>query len=504
MGRITNLEALTNHGNIEGRKILADIMDYGLTAVDPYENTKELVKREGKILTFDGIDFEAKGDPKSGPAVYDLDSIDRVFVFGIGKGIQRITKALEEILGDYLTDGHVVAKHGDEVIMEKLSVTLAGHPVPDKYCVIGCQKIYDIIKNANLTDNDLVITAIGNGVSSLLTLPWDEISLEDVTETTRLMQIEYGVGTGELNDIRINVDKLKGGRIARLIHPAKMVHLFGVAPGNPGSKEDNPGISEYDNLIKNNHWLHTVSVDTSHTAALDVIAKYDTEKKMPKSIVDFLTNFDIAKSPVSWQEYENFDTRLFGVMPKNRSSLAAGMKRAKELGYTPYYLGWIVVEANPAGIYMAQLATAAEAGLSPLKPPCAIFTTGELLVTCGDNPGVGGRNQEYVLSGARRIAGSRRIVMAGSDTDGTDGPGGLFHPDATAKGVKVLTGGLVDGYTIAELKEKDIDIFEALQTHATSAVLWEVGSGIAAIQNISIGDYSCTIVMDHDGEISGE
>lgn len=499
MGRITNLNALTNHGNIEGRKVLADIMDYGLTAVDPYENTKELVKREGNLLIFEGLDFEAKGDPKSGKAVYDLDVLDRVFVFGIGKGIERIIKALEEILGDYLTDGHVVVKHGDRVTLERLGVTFAGHPVPDKYCIEGCQRIVDIITESNLTENDLVITAIGNGVSSLLTLPWPELSLQDVTETTRLMQIEYGVGTGELNDIRINVDQLKGGRISRLIHPAKMVHLFGVAPGNPGNKEDDPDMSEYDNLLKNNHWLHTVSVDTSHTAALEVIKKYDTEKKMPLAIVSFLENFDLKKAPVDWREYETFDTRLFEVMPKNRSSLAAGMKRAKELGYTPYYMGWIVVEANPAGIYMANLATAAEAGVSPLKPPCAIFTTGELLVTCGDNPGVGGRNQEYCMSGARRIAGSKRIVMSGSDTDGTDGPGGEFHPDATAKDIKVLTGAIVDGYTIREFIDKGIDVHKALATHGTSAPLWEIGCGIAAVQNISIGDYACTIVMDHDG-----
>ena len=499
MGRITNLEALTNHGNIEGRKILADIMDAGITAVDPYINTRSLSRIEGNKLIFEGLDFEPKGDPRSGPAVYNLDVIDRIYVFGIGKGIQRITKALEDILGDRLTGGHVVAKHGDEIIMEKIGVTLAGHPTPDRYCAEGCQKIVDIIKDAALSENDLVITAIGNGVSSLLTLPWSEIPLEDVTEATRLMQIEYGVGTGELNEIRINVDQLKGGRINRLIHPAKMVHLFGVAPGNPGSKEDIAEMSEYDNLVKNNRWLHTVSVKTSHTEALEVIRKWDTEKKMPKSIINFLNNFDAAKAAVNWKEYETFDRRLFGVMPKNRSVLARGMQRAKELGYTPYYLGWIVTEAAPAGRYIGQMAIAAEAGISPFKPPCALFSTGELLVTCGDNPGVGGRNQEYCLSGAQVIADSKRILISGTDTDGTDGPGGEFHPDATDKGVTVLTGGIVDGYTISECIKKGVDVHNSLKTHDTSAALWEIGSGIAAVQNISIGDYACTIIMDHDG-----
>ena len=499
MGRITNLLSLTNHGNIEGRKILADIMDTGITAVDPYENTLELVRIEDKKLIFEGIDFEPKGDPRSGPAVYDLEIIERVFVFGVGKGIQRITKALEDLLGNYLTGGHVVAKHGDEIIMERIGVTLAGHPTPDKYCAEGCQKIVDIIGEAMLTENDLVITAIGNGVSSLLTLPWPEIPLDDVTETTRLMQIEYGVGTGELNDIRINIDQLKGGRINRLIHPAKMVHLFGVAPGNPGSKEDIAEMSEYDNLVKNNRWLHTVSVKTSYQAALEVIEKWDVDRKMPETVVKFLENSDPQKAAVDWEEYEKYDRRLFGVMPKNRSVLAKGMQRAKELGYTPHYLGWIVTEAAPAGRYIGQIAIAAEAGLSSFKPPCALFTTGELLVTCGDDPGVGGRNQEYCLSGVQVIAGSKRILISGTDTDGTDGPGGAFHPDATAKGVTVLTGGIVDGYTADECAEKGVDIHNALRAHATSAALWEVDSGIAAIQNISIGDYACTIIMDHDG-----
>jgi hypothetical protein len=58
---------------------------------------------------------------------------------------------------------------------------------------------------------------------------------------------------------------------------------------------------------------------------------------------------------------------------------------------------------------------------------------------------------------------------------------------------------MVDGYTAAECAEKHIDVHRALQTHATSAALWELGSGIAATQNISISDYSCTIIMDHDG-----
>ena len=499
--RIRNYEALTNHGNTEGRKIVADIMEAALSAADPYENTLELVRLEGGKLIFEGTDFEPKGDPKSGPAVYDLDSIDRVYVFGIGKGIQRITKALEELLGDYLTGGFVIAKHGDDVIMEKLEVALAGHPVPDIHCAIGCQKMVDIITAAKFTSNDLVITAIGNGVSSLLTLPWPELSFEDVAETTRLMQIEYGIKTMELNEIRVSIDQLKGGRISRMIHPAKMVHLFGVGTTPPGGKEKNPEPTDYENLIKHNDWLHTISVNMTAEKALGVIKKWDVEGKMPESIVRFLTDMDPAKDAVRWEEFLTYDFRMFGVMTRKRSTSQAAMDKARELGYTPYFIGSIGTEAAPSGRYTARLAIAAEAAnsMSPFKPPCALFTTGELLVTCGDNPGVGGRNQEFCLAAATDIHLHKRIVMGAADTDGTDGPGGQFHPDATAKGVTVLAGAIVDGYTYAACVEKDVDVHHALATHATSRALWEVGSGMSATQNISVGDISCTLVMDHDG-----
>jgi len=45
----------------------------------------------------------------------------------------------------------------------------------------------------------------------------------------------------------------------------------------------------------------------------------------------------------------------------------------------------------------------------------------------GQETGIGGRNQEYALAAARRIVDSKNIVMAGVDTDGTDGPVDVFR-----------------------------------------------------------------------------
>jgi len=499
MQRIINYDNLKSHGNIAGRTALIDIMEHGMRAADPYNNTRALIHLEGEMLIFDGTIFEAGGDPRTGPTVFNLkNDIERIYVIGIGKGVQRITKALEDILGDRLTGGHVLAKHGDEIIMERLGVTLGGHPTPDIYCVEGCKRIEEIIKEAKLTENDLVITAMGNGIGSLCTYPVDEVPLEDVTEMVRLMQIEYGMPTSELCYIRNNIDKLKGGKLSRMLRPAQLIHLLGIPPKMVN--KPNYDVSGYDALTKRNLWLHTLCDNTSPSEALEIINIWDVNNKCPQTIIDYLKNYNEAYLTVKPDEYEGWNCRVFGLMPLELTAIPAAMKRAEELGYTPYILTeWLQCEASSAGAVIGQIAISSEKGMTPFKAPCAIFSGGEVLVTCGENPGVGGRNQEVCVSGAITITGSKRIVMAAVDTDGTDGPGGEFHPAATKQGITVLSGGIVDGYTLETAIANGIDLQDALRTHSTSNALWSINSGIAATQNISITDLQCTLIMDIDG-----
>lgn len=491
--RIINYDSISSHGNIKGREMMLKILEAGLEAADPYYNTLKVARREGSKLIFEGKEFEPNADPRSGPAVYDLDTIDRVFLFAIGKGIQRIAKAIEELLGEKLTGGHVVAKRGDGVIMKEIGVTLGGHPVPDEDCVLGCKRIVEIIKNAKLTERDLVITAVGNGVSALCTLPVPEIPLEDIMETTRIMQIEYGITTKELNEIRNSVDQLKGGRITRMLQPAKVVNLLGVAPGQTTAVDDN---APYEVSLRRNVWLHTLCDCTTAQKALRVIKDYDTAHKVPRSVVNYLEHFDPSRATVPFEEYDTFDTRIFGVMPHSQSVVPAARKMAEELGLKTHILAMAVrCEAKDAGLFAAHVAMSCDNEGEPFKPPCAFFTSGELLVTCGENPGIGGRNQEYCCAAARAIEGKSNIVMAAVDTDGTDGPGGEFHTEATAMGIINLTGGIVDGYTASEAKDKGVNLVEVLARHDTSKALWTLGDGIAATQNISVADLACTLIM---------
>ena len=119
-------------GNVHGRKAVLEILEAGMQASDPYNNTRKLIRIENGKLICGNRDFEPMGTPNSGDEVYDLSTIERIYVFGAGKSIQRVAKAIEDVLGDRLTGGHCIDKKGHPVILERIGVTLGGHPAPDE------------------------------------------------------------------------------------------------------------------------------------------------------------------------------------------------------------------------------------------------------------------------------------------------------------------------------------------------------------------------------------
>ena len=478
--RILNRDTLVSHGNVQGRKAAIDILEAGLVAADPYYATLKLLRvDEGKLIV-GNPDYEPIGSARFGYEVYDLSKVGRIFVFGAAKGVQRVAKAIEDVLGDRLAGGCVIAKHGDEHILQRVEVIHGAHPVPDEGCVEGCRKILDMCQS--LREDDLVFTIAGNGVSALLTMPVPGVSLEDVRETTYIMQIERGAPTGDLNAIRNHLDMMKGGRISRYLQPAKAIHIIAVDP------------SSYDQLMHRNLWLHTLPDCTTFEGAVRMLKKWDAWEAVPSSVREHLQRADPAQETVKATEFTQWDYRIFGVMPNRLSTVPAAMKKAAELGFRPYKLSsFLHAEANQAALVIADIARNVERNGEPFEPPCALFTTGELLVTVGKEKGIGGRNQEYALAAALRIEGSQNIVMAGVDSDGTDGPGTQFVEEC--EGIPQLTGGIVDGQTAAEARLMGVDILAEIRRHNSTVALCKLKSGIEATHNISVGDLGVTLIL---------
>lgn len=478
--RITNVDQLISHGNIEGRKDMIEILEAGLRASDPYNMTRALMHLEGDTLTFDHPDFYTRGDPNQEPEVVDLSEVDRLIVVGAGKGIQRLAKAVEEVLGDRITGGCVIDKRGGPLILEHIEVIFGAHPVPDEGCVQGCRRIVELI--SNLTERDLVITLVGNGVSALLTLPVEGVTLDEVRQVTHVMQIEKGAETGKLNPIRNHLDQLKGGRITRLLQPARSVHICAW------------GIHDYDFLMDQNVFLHTLTGGSTFEEAVANLHEHDAWDEVAPSVRAHLSKADPADEGVKRAEFESWNTRAFMVNPPSHDHVTVAMAKAEELGYTAKRLyDKSLFEASQGGLFCAAMANYIESDDEPFQAPVALFGGWEMIVTVGDSDGMGGRNQEWALATVRRIEGSKRIVMASVDTDGTDGPGHQFADHD--HDVPVLNGGIVDGYSAEEMEVAGFDIERELKNHNTSPILYKTGSGVEATHNVSMNDLTVVLVM---------
>ncbi|MDR1028880.1 MAG: DUF4147 domain-containing protein [Clostridiales Family XIII bacterium] len=486
-GRIQNADRLTSHGNRKGREDLIEILEAGLGAADPYNNVRSMLELKGDILKVGNPLFEADGDPQSGVESIDLRNYDRIFAVGAGKGVQRVAKAIEDVLGDKLTGGAVISKHGDLPVLTKITNTYGGHPTPDRGCVDGAKKIMDLSRD--ITERDLVFTIIMNGGSSLLTLPFEGITVEDVKQLTYLVQIKYGIHTTYLNYIRNHIDQLKGGRIARAFSPAKMIHLFGT---DANRHDTSPIKQDYNYIMRHNVWLHNLPDGSTFADAQKVLETNALLDECPRSIRDAIYEADAEKETVKYDEYIRTDFRFFGIMPEN-AWLTSAYEKAQSLGYRPFILTRLL-NADPqqaANVIMAIASNIADRN-EPFASPAALITGGEMLVPVNAATGIGGTNQEFCLTAATRIAGSDRIVCASVDTDGTDGPGGFRRGGVP----ECLGGGIVDGSSARRAEAKGIDIPFHLKNHDTTLPLWEMGDGIVMKQNISVCDLSVTLITE--------
>ena len=446
---IDNLQELLSHGNVPGRAAVLDILEAGLEASDPYENVRKAIRVEGRRLVVGHEDVAMPAHGK--PLVFDLEKVGNIYVIGGGKASQRQAEALEDTLGDLITEGQVNAKKGDTARLKRIKVTLAGHPIPDEDSVQGAQRIMDIERKAR--KGDIVFHSESGGGSALLTLPAPGVTLEDLQTVNRVLYFECGATMWDTNAVR-NMLVLLRSREPRYVGEATYIRIS-TDERPPGLRVPSAG-RDYTSRFG----------EEAYTYALDILRRYRSWERMPPSVQSFLNARDPRYVPISPEERQGkpwYHLRVMGP----ELMLEAAERRAGEMGITAAIVASSLsdVEARSAGEVLAYMAQEAETYARPLKPPCVFLCGGELVVTVGDNGGSGGRNQEFVLAGAPRIADSGRIVIASADSDGSDGP-----TDSA--------GGIVDGGTMGRAEEAGLDLFDELSRHNSGSLLTRLGDTI--------------------------
>lgn len=427
---IKNKAELLSHGLVEVRASCLNIIEYALKAVDPYRATYKAVQVVGEKLIVDEHE-------------YDLSAIQHIYVIGAGKATFKQALAIDEILGDRITEGLVVLKHGQGSPLNHIRILESAHPVPDHNSFTASRELIKIAEKAG--KNDLVICLMSGGVSSNCCCPVDEITEADKIEMNRLL-VPCGAQVTELMTVRRHLSKIKGGRLGLIIQPATCITLtVSDAIGDP--------------LEWNADWTHPDS--STFQDAVDILHRYGIWESVPDRIRTYFSDFTPEKETPKSLDGMNIQ---YCMTVKTEDLWKAAVEQSRSLGITPYLLtSELIGESREVGRVISSLAKEAQKTGQVFQPPCSLIASGETGVRLvGEVKGIGGANQELGCGACLDLIPSDMIVAGAIDTDGTDGP-------------TDYAGALTDGYSVAKAKDLGIDFHKELMVHNSTELLKQIG-----------------------------
>lgn len=359
----------------------------------------------------------------------------RTVVIGAGKGAAQLGAAIEHVWDGPLS-GVVVTRYGYAAPCQRLTVLEAAHPVPDA----AGQKASDALMAAvaGLGPEDLVVALICGGGSALLPAPPAGLTLAD-EQALNAVLLASGAPIGAMNAIRKQVSRIKGGRLAALAHPARVVSLVvSDVPGDdPAQVASGP----------------TVPDGRNRADALALIDAYRIA--LPPAI-----NAHLAAAP---EDAPNPTDPAFAhdevqVVASAALSLEAAARTAEAAGLPAVILSDAIEgEARDIGLMHAAMARESVTRNRPFKRPVVLLSGGETTVSLGGSlggstGGRGGRNSEFLLSLAIALNGVPGIAALAADTDGIDG-------------TEDNAGAFADGTTVQRMRAAGCDPAAMLAAH---------------------------------------
>ncbi|MCV3737269.1 glycerate kinase [Rhizobium sp. TRM96647] len=352
----------------------------------------------------------------------------RCVVIGAGKASAAMAAALDAAWPDVDVSGVVVTRYGHAVPAGRIEIIEAAHPVPNSMSMEAARRIMHAVDG--LQPQDLVVALISGGGSSLLAAPAGNMSLEDKQAMARML-LACGATISEMNTVRKHLSRIKGGRLAEMARPARVVTL---------AISDVPG-DEIAEIASG----PTVADRTTVDDAREIITRYGL--KLPDTALDVLAaGLETPKPGTPEGEAR--------IIAAPSMALAAAARVARRHGLSPLVLGDALEgEAKEMGRSHAGLALSRRHQMVHSQQPTVLLSGGEATVSLGDrSPGRGGRNTEFLLGLALELKGAQGIWALAGDTDGIDGS-------------ESAAGAIVTPTTLARMREAGIDPMDALENH---------------------------------------
>jgi hydroxypyruvate reductase len=336
----------------------------------------------------------------------------RCLVVGAGKASALMASALEAYAKVHWPqvnlEGIVLTRYGHSSPTSYIRIVEAGHPVPDQAGMDGAQEILSLAKQ--LQAGDVLIALVSGGGSSLLTLPQEGISIDDMRKTTEAL-LRSGAPIEEMNIVRKHLSAILGGNLARvaIVRGARVEALLisDVTGDSPADIASGPCAADY----------------SSYLDALNILEKYQLDSKaIPASVLNHLQQGLAGEIPETLKDADLMNAQVANhVIATAYKSLEAAAEYVRNQGYEPIILGdTITGEAQNVGIEQAALAR--DYLVNGFDKPLALISGGECTVTIPAGlKGRGGRCSEFLLSFFAASKDVPNLAALAADTDGIDG-----------------------------------------------------------------------------------
>src|SRR6202790_1413595 len=357
--------------------------------------------------------------------LYDLHSYSRMFVVSIGKAGHTMVEALSGQVGASM-EGIVATSSLPSTQVHGFRYFRGGHPTPNAESI---QAASGMLRALNaLPASALVIFLLSGGGSSIVEKPIDdEMPLDDLVPTYRALVLS-GAPIAEINAIRKHLSAVKGGRLAQAALPAQQVSLLvsDVPDNTPDALASGP----------------TMSDSTTVADCYRIAEKHEMLRQFPQSVRELFERHALEETPKS--DDPAFRRARWWPVLTNQTAIDEASIEAERVGFIVHVDNscddW---DYENAAEYLLQR-------LRELRKQCSpvcLISGGEVTVKVA-NGGIGGRNQQFALACAAKIAGENITVLS-AGTDGVDG-------NSTAAGA------VVDGTTVERARHLGLGARAAL------------------------------------------
>jgi hydroxypyruvate reductase len=385
---------------------------------------------------------------------YELAAFRRVLVVAIGKAAVPGVEAIVDQVGPWLPVGcslqALVIGPGELRAMPgEVEWRPGSHPIPDESARAAAMRVVEVLQETG--PRDLVLFLISGGASAMVELPMEaSLSVEETAEFYRAL-VHSGMKIAEMNALRKHFSAVKGGRMAALAGeatqctllvsdvPEGMVDVIGSGPTLP------------DSSTRDECW--------------ELLRRPELAGRLPERVRAFLESDELPETPK--KDEACFRRAEFRVVLSTETMIEEAARLCEERGFV------VVVdnacddwEYREAAEYLLERLR----GLVEQHERVCLLSGGEVLVSVGAEAGRGGRNQQFALYCATRLAMRledfpAEVAVLSAGTDGIDGN----SPAA---------GAVVDRTTVGRARAMGMSAEEALRRFDSYPLLEAVGDAI--------------------------